>query len=48
MFASAGTILAKNALARIDTVMDAPTLPVTDDPQTPQDNGVEFKDVTFT
>ena len=48
MFASAGTILAKNALARINTVMDAPTLPITDDPQTPQDNGVEFKDVTFT
>ena len=48
MFASAGTILAKNALARIDTVMDAPTLPVTDAPQTPQDNGVEFRDVTFT
>lgn len=48
MFASAGTILAKNALARIDTVMDAPTLPVTDAPQTPQDNGVAFKDVTFT
>ena len=48
MFASAGTILAKNALARINTVMDAPTLPVTDAPQTPQDNGVAFKDVTFT
>ena len=48
MFASAGTILAKNALARINTVMDAPTLPVTDAPQTPQDNGVTFEDVTFT
>ena len=48
MFASAGTILAKNALARINTVMDAPTLPVTDAPQTPQDNGVAFEDVTFT
>ena len=48
MFASAGTILAKNALARINTVMNAPTLEITDDPQTPKDNGVEFKDVTFT
>ena len=48
MFASAGTILAKNALARINTVMDAPTLEITDDPKTPKDNGVEFKDVTFT
>ena len=48
MFASAGTILAKNALARINTVMNAPTLQITDDPQTPKDNGVEFKDVTFT
>ncbi|MBQ6052755.1 MAG: ABC transporter ATP-binding protein [Clostridia bacterium] len=47
MFASAGTMLAKNALARIDTVMRAPTLEITDDPQTPKDNGVEFKDVTF-
>jgi len=48
MFASAGTILAKNALARINTVMNAPTLQITDDPQTPKENGVEFKDVTFT
>jgi ATP-binding cassette subfamily B protein len=48
MFASAGTILAKNALARINTVMNAPTLSVTDHPQTPKDNGVVFKDVTFT
>ena len=48
MFASAGTILAKNALARINTVMSAPTLAVSDHPQTPKDNGVEFKDVTFT
>jgi len=48
MFASAGTILAKNALARIDTVMNAPTLEITDNPREPRDNGVEFKDVTFT
>ncbi|MBQ5969976.1 MAG: ABC transporter ATP-binding protein [Clostridia bacterium] len=48
MFASAGMMLAKTALARIDTVMNAPILPVTDHPQTPKDNGVVFKDVTFT
>ena len=48
MFASAGLMLAKTALARIDTVMDAPTLEITDNPRTPKDNGVEFKDVTFT
>ena len=48
MFASAGTILAKNALARIDTVMNAPTLEITDNPREPKDNGVEFNDVTFT
>jgi len=48
MFASAGTILAKNALARINTVMNAPTLEITDNPREPKDNGVEFKDVTFT
>jgi ATP-binding cassette subfamily B protein len=48
MFASAGLMLAKTALARIDTVMNAPTLEITDDPQAPKDNGVEFKDVTFT
>ncbi len=48
MFASAGTILAKNALARIGTVMNAPTLEITDNPQTPKDNSVEFKDVCFT
>ena len=48
MFASAGLMLAKTALARIDTVMNAPTLEITDNPQVPKDNGVEFKDVTFT
>ncbi|MBR6051221.1 MAG: ABC transporter ATP-binding protein [Clostridia bacterium] len=48
MFAVSGTMLAKTALSRINTVMDAPTLEITDDPQAPKDNGVEFKDVTFT
>ena len=48
MFASSGTMLAKTALGRINTVMDAPTLPVTDKPQSPRDNSVVFKDVSFT
>lgn len=48
MFASAGTMLAKTALGRINTVMNAPTLPVTDKPQSPRDNSVVFKDVSFT
>jgi ATP-binding cassette subfamily B protein len=48
MFAASGTMLAKTALGRINTVMDAPTLEITSSPQQPKDNGVEFKDVTFT
>ncbi len=48
MFAASGMMLAKTALQRINTVMDAPTLAITKHPQTPKDNGVEFKDVTFT
>lgn len=48
MFASSGMMLAKTALARIDTVMNAPTLEAAEDPQSPKHNGVEFKDVTFT
>ena len=48
MFAASGTMLAKTALGRINTVMAAPTLEVTSSPQQPKDNGVEFKDVTFT
>ncbi len=48
MFAASGMMMANTALARIDQVMSAPTLPVTDDPKTPKDNGVEFKDVSFT
>ena len=48
MFASAGLMLAKTALARIDTVMNAPTLQIAKHPKTPKDNGVAFKDVSFT
>ena len=48
MFASAGLMLAKTALARIDTAMNAPTLRIAKHPKTPKDNGVAFKDVSFT
>ncbi len=48
MFAANGTMLANTALARIDQVMEAPELTVTDHPQVPQDNCVEFVDVSFT
>ena len=48
MFAASGMLLAHTALGRIDEVMNAPTLAVTEHPQTPKDNGVAFKDVSFT
>jgi ATP-binding cassette subfamily B protein len=41
-------MLASTALGRIAQVMNAPTMEVTDHPQTPKDNSVEFKDVSFT
>lgn len=48
MFAASGMMLASTALSRIDQVMSAPVLKITDHPQTPKDNSVEFKDVSFT
>ncbi len=48
MFAASGMIMASTALGRIEQVMSAPTMTVTDDPQTPKDNGVVFKNVSFT
>ena len=48
MFAASGMMLASTALGRIDQVMSAPTMVVTDHPQMPKDNSVEFKDVSFT
>ncbi len=48
MFAASGMMLAKTALGRIDKVMSAPTLKITDHPKTPRDNSVEFEDVSFT
>ena len=48
MFAASGMMLASTALGRIEQVMSAPTLEITSNPQTPKDNSVEFKDVSFT
>ncbi len=48
MFAASGMMLAKTAMARVNEVMHAPVLEVTDKPKTPKDNTVEFKDVSFT
>ena len=47
MFAASGMMLASTALRRIDEVMSAPTLKITDHPETPKDNSVEFQDVCF-
>ena len=48
MFAASGMMLADTALSRIGQVMNAPVLKITDHPQIPRDNSVEFKDVSFT
>ena len=48
MFATSGMMLAETALDRIQPVMDAPTLAVPEHPQTPKDNRVVFRDVSFT
>ena len=48
MFASSGVMMASTALGRIAQVMNAPTMEITDHPQTPKDNSVEFMDVCFT
>jgi ATP-binding cassette subfamily B protein len=48
MFAASGMMLASTAMGRINEVMSAPVLQVTDHPQVPKDNSVEFKDVSFT
>ena len=48
MFAASGMMLAKTALGRIDQVMSAPTQKITDHPQLPRDNSIEFDDVSFT
>ena len=48
MFAASGMMLASTALGRINQVMCAPTMEITDDPKVPEDNSVVFKDVSFT
>ncbi|MBQ8063333.1 MAG: ABC transporter ATP-binding protein, partial [Clostridia bacterium] len=48
MFAASGMMLASTALGRIRAVMAAPVLQVTDTPEVPKDNGVTFRDVSFT
>ena len=48
MFAASGMMLASTALGRINEVMSAPVLTITDHPQVPKDNSEEFKDVSFT
>ena len=48
MFAASGMMMASTAIARIDQVMSAPVLEVAENPKAPQDNSVEFKDVSFT
>ena len=48
MFAASGTMLAQTAMGRINQVMNAPVMAVTDHPQAPKDNSVEFRDVSFT
>ena len=48
MFAASGMMLASTALGRISEIMSAPVLKITDHPQVPKDNSVEFRDVSFT
>jgi len=48
MFSASGMMLAGTALGRIRQVMDAPTMEITDKPQAPRDNSVEFREVSFT
>ncbi len=48
MFAASGMMLASTALGRIRPVMSAPVLDVAPEPEAPQGNRVEFKDVSFT
>lgn len=47
MFAAGGLTQADDALKRINEVLDAPTLPVTENPQMPRDNSIAYDGVTF-
>jgi ATP-binding cassette subfamily B protein len=48
MFMASGMMQAGTALGRINQVMNAPVLKIAADPETPKDNTVEFRDVSFT
>ena len=48
MFAASGMMLAGTALGRINQVMSAPVMKITDHPKKPEGNSVEFKNVSFT
>ena len=48
MFAASGMMLAGTALGRISHVMSAPVFDPVSEPEEPQDNSVEFRDVSFT
>ena len=48
MFAASGMMLASTALGRISKVTGAPVFEPVMDPQVPQDNSVEFRNVSFT
>ena len=48
MFAASGMMLAGTALGRISKVTSAPVFDPVQDPQKPEDNSVEFEDVSFT
>lgn len=48
MFAASGMMLAGTALGRISHVMSAPAFDPVSEPEEPQDNSVEFRDVSFT
>ncbi|MDO4806970.1 MAG: ABC transporter ATP-binding protein [Coriobacteriales bacterium] len=47
MFAAGGLTQAEDALRRVEEVLSAPTLSVTNDPKVPADNSVLFEDVSF-
>ena len=48
MFASAGTMLARTALGRINKIMNAPEMRIPKETRVPEGNKVEFRNVSFT
>ena len=48
MFAAGGLTQADDALRRVNEVLDAPTLSVTDHPEVPHDSSIAFEGVSFT